>query len=297
MLGQLGSRSRRLLYACVGGLLLFRCFALRPARAWCSLGRSDPRSTGSAVGSPCASSLPRQAARILQRVPILPAPGLWSAGPVSGRRRASWRRGPRVGYSELEGAAGIRRSEEVHMAQLAEGFKVIDADTHYTEPYDLWTSRAPKGYENRVLHMEERDGLADLGRRRQRDWIRPRRRRRCARQLEAPVPRCVGEGPRLGTRRRLRPAGSFEADGRMRCPCPGPVPQCGGPRWLDAEQRHSRRVTPNAVPPDLQRCHGRDDGVVGQPLHPDDPDAGMGRRTLHPRDAKGGRRSGCVGST
>ena len=46
------------------------------------------------------------------------------------------------------------------MAQLAEGFKVIDADTHYTEPYDLWTSRAPKGYENRVLHMEEREGLA-----------------------------------------------------------------------------------------------------------------------------------------
>jgi predicted TIM-barrel fold metal-dependent hydrolase len=46
------------------------------------------------------------------------------------------------------------------MTQLAEDFKIIDADTHYTEPYDLWTSRAPKGYENRVLHMEERDGLA-----------------------------------------------------------------------------------------------------------------------------------------
>ena len=46
------------------------------------------------------------------------------------------------------------------MAQLAEGLKITDADTHYTEPYDLWTSRAPKGYENHVLHMEERDGLA-----------------------------------------------------------------------------------------------------------------------------------------
>ena len=44
-----------------------------------------------------------------------------------------------------------------HMAALAEGFKIIDADTHYTEPYDLWTSRAPKGYENRVFHMEERE--------------------------------------------------------------------------------------------------------------------------------------------
>ena len=24
-----------------------------------------------------------------------------------------------------------------------EGIKVIDADTHLSEPYDLWTSRAP----------------------------------------------------------------------------------------------------------------------------------------------------------
>ena len=30
------------------------------------------------------------------------------------------------------------------MAKLADDFKIIDADTHYTEPHDLWTSRAPK---------------------------------------------------------------------------------------------------------------------------------------------------------
>ena len=59
--------------------------------------------------------------------------------------------------SPVRGLAYIRRIWEGHdMAQLAEDFKIIDADTHYTEPYDLWTSRAPKGYENRVLHMEER---------------------------------------------------------------------------------------------------------------------------------------------
>src|SRR5271169_5197834 len=51
------------------------------------------------------------------------------------------------------------KRREIQMAQLAEDFKIIDADTHYTEPYDLWTSRAPKGYENRVFHMEEREGL------------------------------------------------------------------------------------------------------------------------------------------
>src|SRR5437660_4201989 len=45
------------------------------------------------------------------------------------------------------------------MTKLAADLRVIDADTHYTEPYDLWTSRAPKGYEERVFHIEERDGL------------------------------------------------------------------------------------------------------------------------------------------
>jgi hypothetical protein len=45
------------------------------------------------------------------------------------------------------------------MTKLVDDFQIIDADTHYTEPYDLWTSRAPKGYENRVLHVEERDSM------------------------------------------------------------------------------------------------------------------------------------------
>jgi predicted TIM-barrel fold metal-dependent hydrolase len=45
------------------------------------------------------------------------------------------------------------------MAKIADDVQVIDADTHYTEPYDLWTSRAPKGYEDRVLRVEDKDGL------------------------------------------------------------------------------------------------------------------------------------------
>lgn len=36
--------------------------------------------------------------------------------------------------------------------------QVIDADTHYTEPHDLWTSRAPGGYEDRVPRVVEIDG-------------------------------------------------------------------------------------------------------------------------------------------
>ncbi len=44
------------------------------------------------------------------------------------------------------------------MATMADDVKVIDADTHYTEPPDLWTSRAPAAYKDRVLHIEDRDG-------------------------------------------------------------------------------------------------------------------------------------------
>src|SRR5580693_9069756 len=60
--------------------------------------------------------------------------------------------------THVEGPPRALQKRGTLMTQLAEGFKIIDADTHYTEPYDLWSSRAPKGYENRVLHVEEREG-------------------------------------------------------------------------------------------------------------------------------------------
>ena len=41
---------------------------------------------------------------------------------------------------------------------MLEDFRVIDADTHFTEPADLWTSRAPEGYKDRVLHIEHVEG-------------------------------------------------------------------------------------------------------------------------------------------
>ncbi len=36
--------------------------------------------------------------------------------------------------------------------------RVVDADTHLTEAHDLWTSRAPAPYRDRVPHVEEVDG-------------------------------------------------------------------------------------------------------------------------------------------
>src|SRR5690349_13889866 len=41
---------------------------------------------------------------------------------------------------------------------VLEGIAVVDADTHLTEPHDLWSSRAPKGWEDRVPQVREVDG-------------------------------------------------------------------------------------------------------------------------------------------
>ncbi|MGF7237209.1 MAG: amidohydrolase family protein [Frankia sp.] len=44
------------------------------------------------------------------------------------------------------------------MVGLADNLRIIDADTHMTERHDLFTSRAPKGYEERVPHVVDIDG-------------------------------------------------------------------------------------------------------------------------------------------
>jgi predicted TIM-barrel fold metal-dependent hydrolase len=46
------------------------------------------------------------------------------------------------------------------VVELADDFRVIDADTHMTERHDLFTSRAPKGFEDRVPRVTEIDGAA-----------------------------------------------------------------------------------------------------------------------------------------
>ena len=45
------------------------------------------------------------------------------------------------------------------MAKLAEGIRIVDADSHMTERHDLFTERAPKGYEDKVPHVVEIDGM------------------------------------------------------------------------------------------------------------------------------------------
>jgi len=45
--------------------------------------------------------------------------------------------------------------------QLAEDLRIVDADSHMTERHDLFTSRAPKGYEGKMPHVERING-ADM---------------------------------------------------------------------------------------------------------------------------------------
>ena len=44
------------------------------------------------------------------------------------------------------------------MAKLAEGIRIVDADSHMTERHDLFTERAPKGFEDKVPHVVKIDG-------------------------------------------------------------------------------------------------------------------------------------------
>jgi hypothetical protein len=39
------------------------------------------------------------------------------------------------------------------MGTLATDIKIIDVDTHYSEPADLWTSRVPAKFHDRVPHQ------------------------------------------------------------------------------------------------------------------------------------------------
>jgi len=44
------------------------------------------------------------------------------------------------------------------MNSAATPFKIIDVDSHFTEPHDLWSSRAPAGMRERLPHVRDVDG-------------------------------------------------------------------------------------------------------------------------------------------
>lgn len=52
----------------------------------------------------------------------------------------------------------ITNAAGAELSSAVEGLKVIDTDTHWSEPADLWTSRAPAKYADRVPRLEEKNG-------------------------------------------------------------------------------------------------------------------------------------------
>ena len=117
------------------------------------------------------------------------------------------------------------------MATLADdGLRVIDADTHFTEPYDLWTSRAPAAYKDRVLHIEQRDegpswvvdgvelGFAKGGGVVDRD------------KSKIPFLDSMDKGHDWVHRGAWDPEARLAGDGRVRHPRPGALPERGRPR-------------------------------------------------------------------
>ena len=124
------------------------------------------------------------------------------------------------------------------MAKLAEGVRIVDADAHMTERHDLFTERAPKGYEDKVPHVEKIDGDGHVGHRRPHlrqgglGWHhRPRRQ-------EAPVHRLAG---RVVGHRRRPPLGvgsrrAAEDHGRVRHRLPGHLPELDRHRRAEPRQ-------------------------------------------------------------
>jgi len=65
-------------------------------------------------------------------------------------------RGEKGGFiREVDYAANARGVDP-----LFEGIKIVDCDTHFTEPADLWTANAPAGLKDKMPHVE-RVGEAD----------------------------------------------------------------------------------------------------------------------------------------
>jgi hypothetical protein len=63
------------------------------------------------------------------------------------------RRRPRVPNSLTRGVQADHRTE-LRGRQPARRLKLIDPDTHDSEPYDLWTSRAPARFVDRLPYVD-----------------------------------------------------------------------------------------------------------------------------------------------
>jgi hypothetical protein len=71
-----------------------------------------------------------------------------------------------MGFLRVDGVRFSARGKVVagdkgsRMTLPLDQVKVVDADTHMTERHDLWTSRAPAKFKDRVPRVEQVDGSA-----------------------------------------------------------------------------------------------------------------------------------------
>ena len=167
---------------------------------------------------------------------------------------------------------------------------VVDADSHWSEPPDLFTSRAPAEFKDRVPRVEEIDGPADVGLRRPSRWA-----------ASAPAASSAATAHKESAHRALMEWDFYEIhvgayDPKVRL---GVLDECG----IDAQVIFPSTIglggqdlgigrRPRPAPAghrDLQRRHGRDPGRLGQPVAAAAAHAGVERGRLRPRGAAGRR--------
>ena len=156
----------------------------------------------------------------------------------------------------------------------------IDADTHITEPGDVWTSRLPQKFQDAAPRMIRTDDGVDV-------WQFGRKERKIPVGATAvagwPSPSPPSQESRRVPARRLRRQGAPRVHGRDRRLGDGPLPQHRRLRQRDLPR--ARRPGAHArVRAGLQRLAHRVDLPRPAPLHPGDGDPLLGRRRRGGRD-------------
>ena len=184
------------------------------------------------------------------------------------------------------------------MATLADdGIRIIDADTHFTEPYDMWTSRAPAEFKDRVPHVEEIEGEPT--------WVVDGTSLGFARGGGV-VDKHGERIPFLDSMEKGQDwvhRGAFDPKARLQVMDESGIyaqvlfPSIIGLGGQSVNGKVGDPELRQALHRDLQRRHGRDGGRVRRPLHRHAGPARLGHRRLRQGGRAGRRDRACAVST
>ena len=166
------------------------------ARAWAGTSTARKRYKATDVAEEAVRLVHRRTARSSSSTPGRCRSSTWATAPPArrppDRRRA--RPTPRASsprWGRVDQRPGDRHDGPVgDLAEFLGDIKVIDVDTHLTEPHDLWTHRAPKGWEERLPHVRDVDGARPV-------WIDDGNSRQRGRRRGDPARRDQGRRPRV----------------------------------------------------------------------------------------------------